>query len=231
MIRVIRRICIGILLIGVTARPEVQTPTKAIANRGEQFLKEWNHLFKGGPESLVARAVGHAEGTRTANGGKTRAFYGHTDLGNGVWNLGSFSFQHCRDAAYKCSTPEQADKFQLKRLWGQAVKLQEDAKKQGLTLTTEEALNGIDLANQAPLAALAAQGGYIELLKKAKSDGKKGDAAILWARVNSYWDGKRKKWAASGLGNTEARITHDQKRRMDSITDAVAEYRQQQQQN
>ena len=41
-------------------------------------------LFTGGPDSLVSKAVGSAEGTRTPTGGYTSAYYGHVDPGNGV---------------------------------------------------------------------------------------------------------------------------------------------------
>ncbi|HIK15393.1 MAG TPA: hypothetical protein IGS53_08950, partial [Leptolyngbyaceae cyanobacterium M33_DOE_097] len=56
-------------------------------------VRRLDTLFKGGSQSVVARTVGHAEGTRTAAGGYTRAYRGHVDPGNGVWNLGTFSFQ------------------------------------------------------------------------------------------------------------------------------------------
>jgi hypothetical protein len=82
-----------------------------------------------------------------------------------VWNLGSFSFQHCRE--YNCSTPEQADAHQLNRLKGQAEKLQQRTAALGFDMTLLEELNGIDLANQAPLAALG-EPGYPEWLKKAR---------------------------------------------------------------
>ncbi|OLP18842.1 hypothetical protein BST81_07950, partial [Leptolyngbya sp. 'hensonii'] len=71
-------------------------------------------LFQGGSFSLVAKAVGAAEGTRTPDGGRTWAYYGHRDPGNGVWNLGSFSYQHGADS------PAEADVKQLRRLTGQA---------------------------------------------------------------------------------------------------------------
>jgi len=182
-------------------------------------------IFAQGSDSLVARAVGHAEGTRTADGGKTSAYYGHTDPGNGVWNLGSFSFQHCREAAYNCSTPEEADVHQLRRLQGQADQLQARADRLDLNLTLEEELNGIDLANQAPAAALG-EPGYTEWLKKAQEKGLQGQDAILWARVSSYWDPHLQGWNAPGLGNTEANITHDQNRRMQAIARALATYQQ-----
>ncbi len=125
-------------------------------------------LFEKGSESIVARTVGHAEGTRSPDGSRTPAYFGHVDPGNGVWNLGSFSFQHCREAHYQCSTPEQADTFQLQRLKTQAETLEKRTAALKLAITLEEELNAIDLANQAPLAALG-KPGYSEHLQRAKN--------------------------------------------------------------
>ncbi len=177
-------------------------------------------LFAGGADSLVARTVGHAEGTRTAQGNKTAAYQGHVDPGNGAWNLGSFSFQHCPEAAYQCTTPEDADIYQLRRLQSQALALQNTAGQVGMRLTLVEHLNGIDLANQAPLAALGTPG-YIQLLWQAHRQGLQGEDAILWSRVQSYWQPDRQRWDAPGLGNTESRIRADQSRRMGAIGAAL----------
>ena len=177
-------------------------------------------LFAGGSDSLVARTVGHAEGTRTPDGRKTRAYYGHTDPGNGAWNLGSFSFQHCRDARYHCSTPEAADDRQLQRLQTQNAALLRQAATAKLSMTLAEELNGIDLANQAPLAALSDQG-YVDRLVQAKQKGFSGQDAILNARVWSYWNPQKNRWDAAGLGNTETSIRHDQERRLLAIARAL----------
>ena len=74
-------------------------------------------LFHGNSDSLVARAVGSAEGTRTAEGGYTAAYYGHVDPGNHKWNLGSFSYQH------GANSPTEADAKQLKWLYNQILEL------------------------------------------------------------------------------------------------------------
>ena len=66
-------------------------------------------VFEGGTDSLVARAVGSAEGTRTPTGAFNPAYNGHTDPGNGVWNMGTFSYQH------GAKTPAEADQKQLQR--------------------------------------------------------------------------------------------------------------------
>ncbi|MBW4655795.1 MAG: hypothetical protein KME20_22545 [Kaiparowitsia implicata GSE-PSE-MK54-09C] len=178
-----------------------------------------DHLFTGGTESLVARTVGSAEGTRTPEGHRNPAFYGHTDPGNGVWNLGTFSYQH------GAVSPEEADDKQLKRLHRQAHTIHQKAIALGLSLTLEETLNGIDLANQAPLAALD-RGGYLDWLVKAKEMGMEGDAAIAWARTRSFIDPDSQQWNAPGLGNNINSISHDQERRMRMITLALNAYRQ-----
>jgi len=184
-------------------------------------------LFHGDAESLVARTVGHAEGTRTAEGDRTPAYDGHTDPGNGVWNQGSFSFQHCGDPAYPCATPEDADRHQLQRLSAQAAQLRQRAISAQISLTLEAELNGIDLANQAPVAALGTPG-YVEWLKVAQENGLTGKEAIVWARVSSFWDSAIANWNAPGLGNTAARIEQDQRRRVDAIARALAAYQAQQ---
>ena len=178
-------------------------------------------LFKGGSDSLVARTVGHAEGTRASDGTKTHAYYGHVDPGNGVWNMGSFSYQH------EAKSPEEADEKQLQRLQAQADVIRQRADTQRLNLSLEEELNAIDLANQAPLAALDTPG-YVDWLKKAHDRGLTGSDAVLWARTQSYWNPRLNRWEAPGLGNTEANISHDQNRRQTAIARALSIYEQQQ---
>ncbi|MBW4471782.1 MAG: hypothetical protein KME45_15430 [Stenomitos rutilans HA7619-LM2] len=191
-----------------------ESPTPDVAT------EQGSDIFAGGSDSLVARTVGHAEGTRTADGSKTRAYYGHSDPGNGVWNLGSFSYQH------GAKSPEEADERQLRRLQQQADVIRQRADSHRLNLSLEEELNAIDLANQAPLAALDTPG-YIEWLKKARDRGLTGSDAVLWARTQSYWNPRRNRWEAPGLGNTEDGISHDQNRRLTAISRALGTYQQQ----
>lgn len=174
-------------------------------------------IFQGGSESLVARVVGSAEGTRTAEGIRTPAFYGHVDPGNGVWNLGTFSYQH------GASSPEEADRRQLQRLKTQTRTLEQRATTVGLTLSLLELLNGIDLANQAPAAALGRQG-YLDWLAEAYRLGMAGDEAILWARTRAFLDPDTQRWNAPGLGNTVASISRDQERRMVAIERALVAF-------
>lgn len=174
-------------------------------------------LFEGNSDSLVAWAVGSAEGTRTPNGAINPAYFGHTDPGNRVWNMGTFSYQH------GASTPAEADQKQLARLQNQGDVLRARALKHGLNLTLEETLNGLDLANQSPLAAIG-RVGYIERLAEAKANGYEGSEAILVARTRSYINPNTGRWNAPGLGNTEPSIRRDQQRRANAVAQAIAAY-------
>jgi hypothetical protein len=174
-------------------------------------------LFEGNSDSLVAWAVGSAEGTRTPNGAINPAYFGHTDPGNRVWNMGTFSYQH------GAKTPEEADQKQLARLQNQGEVLRQRALNHGMNLTLEETLNGLDLANQSPLAAIG-RVGYIERLAEAKANGYEGAEAILVARTRSYINPNTGRWNAPGLGNTEPSIRRDQQRRANAVAQALATY-------
>jgi hypothetical protein len=170
--------------------------------------------------TLVHRTVGSAEGTRAPDGSKTPAYEGHPDPGNGVWNIGSFSYQH------GAPDPRAADAAQMVRLQDFYATAVRKATERGLPLTKEEALNAIDVANQCPLC-VTEDGGYIERLAEAKSRGMTGDEAILWARTWSYWDLAKNDWNAPGLVKNpdepaEDQIRRDQNRRMTEINSAIA---------
>ncbi|MGF1514359.1 MAG: hypothetical protein ACFB5Z_11780 [Elainellaceae cyanobacterium] len=201
---------------GITFEPTAARAPELSGSMGSRPAPDMTlgALFSGGPESLVARAVGHAEGTRTAGGEKTQAYYGHTDPGNGVWNLGSFSYQH------SASSPEDADQKQLQRLQQQTAQMRERAASFSMTLGLEEELNGIDLANQAPEAALG-EGGYIDRLVEAYDKGLRGADAILWARTWSYINPETGAWDAPGLGNALWSIRDDQERRRQAIAQVL----------
>ncbi len=189
---------------------QAESKIKASSGTETQPISRTDQLFAGKADSLVARAIGHAEGTRTISGERTPAYYGHNDPGNGKWNLGSFSYQH------GASTPEVADDLQLQRLKEQYQTLQQQAQQLKLDLSLEEDLNGLDLANQAPRAALG-EAGYLARLAEAQTMGLRDHDAILWARTRAFLDPDTQQWNAPGLGNTLAGISRDQKRRMTAI--------------
>jgi hypothetical protein len=165
-------------------------------------------------DDLIRRAIGHAEGTLTVTGKETWAYNGHTDPGNQVWNQGAFSYQH------EANSPQDADQKQLARLRRQEQQLQQQAEALNLTLSLEEWLNALDLANQAPAAALES-GGYMDRLAESRHLFTDQQKAITWARTWSYWDLNLQAWNAPGLGNTELSIWADQARRQEAIAAAV----------
>ena len=187
-------------------------------NEAQSSLPNW--IYEGGSDSLVARVIGSAEGTRTASGERTQAYYGHTDPGNGVWNMGTFSYQH------GARSPQQADKKQLRRLQKQGNKIAKQAEQAEITMTLGEMLNGLDLANQAPRAALE-RGGYVDRLAEAREQGMQNSEAIVWARTYSYLNPDTQRWNAPGLGNTLPSIQRDQHRRHDAVARAFSYYQAQ----
>lgn len=170
-------------------------------------------LFASGVESIVAHAVGYAEGTRTPDGHRTLAYYGHVDPGNQQWNQGTFSYQQ------EASSPQEADQKQLAHLKRQAQVLYGLAASAGIVLTPLELLNGIDLANQAPRAAL--DRGYIHWLAAAKELHLPATEAIVWARTRAFLDPDTGRWNAPGLGNSIQSITRDQARRQQAIAEVL----------
>jgi len=179
-------------------------------------------IWEGGSESLVAWTVGAAEGTRGPDGSYNPAWHGHEDpckahgaCPNRGLNMGTFSY----DGA---ATPEEADAQYLPRLQREAAQIKETADAIGLEMSLVEFLNAIDLANQAPLAALGDMG-YPERLLEAKNNGLTGRDAIVWARSHSFKDPNRGfALNAPGLGNTMSRVKEDQDRRARQIEAALA---------
>lgn len=199
---------------------QIQSPAPV-----EEGLPLHETIFEGGGNSLVAIAVGSAEGTRTPSGGKTRHYRSHIDPGNGVMNIGTFSYQHHGGKM----SPEQADRAQLERLQGQFKDMRGAANFHGMELTLKEALNGIDLANQAPATALGQRknSSYIDLLFRAKTEfGLEGDDAIAFARTYAY-QRLDESWDAPGLClptcNTVESVRKDQNRRMKEVNRAISE--------
>ena len=200
--------------LGSAKATKTSVPMTAVVASDPQGAKPITVLFKGGSNSSVSKSVGLAEGTRTIKGGKTPAYYRHPDPGNGVINVGTFSYQHA------ASSPEDADSKQIPVLKAQAIKILVAARKMGITMTLAEAVNGVDLYNQAPKAVWE-RGGYLDTLKKAKSQNFTGEKAIIEARTKAFWNPNTMKWDAEGLGSNEDSVRHDQTRRAGAISQAL----------
>ncbi len=214
-----------------TTSPQPQADKSQKVARNSSASSARMDIFEGGSESLVARTVGAAEGTRTPDGGKTQNYYGHVDPGNGVWNRGTFSYQF---GNVENLSPDESDRRQLakiKRIY-ESVMLPKAEQHGVAPLTVAEEINGIDLINQAPLA-VTEEGGYIERLAQAKKEkGLTGDAAILEARIWAFWDGDKNSWDAPGLRayddiSKKESIRRDQERRMAMISKALESYERQ----
>lgn len=166
------------------------------------------------PDSPGVIAIGMAEGTRTVDGRPTRAYWGHTDPGNGARNMGSFSYQH------GARSPQEADLLQLQRLYPHVNALQATAEAYGIQLSVMELVAGVDLANQAPLATPH----YIGLLKQAHELGYDEMQAILEARAHSYINPETQQLEAGGFRNDWYRLRNDQARRLAAMYYALQAY-------
>jgi S-layer homology domain len=156
------------------------------------------------PDAPGVIAIGMAEGTRTVDGRPTRAYWGHTDPGNGARNMGSFSYQH------GARSPQEADLLQLQRLYPHVNALQATAQEYGMQLSVMELVAGVDLANQAPLATPY----YIGLLKQAHELGYDEMQSILEARAHSYINPDTQQLEAGGFRNDWYQLRNDQARRL-----------------
>lgn len=149
-------------------------------------------------------SIGAAEGTRDQNCNPTAAYKGHTDPGNGVENLGSFSYQH------GASSPEDADRRQLMRLRQAEADLQSQAvDKFGQPLSKPALGAALDLWNQSPEAGES----LIDNLPSAQPTSEQ----IVKARSQSYVDPATGHLDAPGLGNNAAQVEADQSRRTGEV--------------
>lgn len=197
-------------------------------------VTEWEWIWVGGNQSLLFRAIGAAEGTRGPDGGFNPAYQGHKDPGNGVWNIGTFSYQH------GAPDPEAADAKQVERLRAFESRLYAQAQELGIVLTKEVVLNALDLWNQSPRAAEGGTGRFGSRSFLANLDdliqvgeAKNGDYSpenIIKARTRSYLNHEAR-WTATGLNanpNTgwddaisRGRVWRDQERRYNAISRAI----------
>ena len=187
--------------------------------------------------SLGSVAIGHAEGNLTATGKIRPIYYGHSDPGNGVKNIGFCSLQKYLwkdlngDGTVSFSEADQRCSQLLK---GQAPKTAAKMLDFGFSADRhrEATLNGLDLWNQSRVAGRQFPRRY----HQARQRGLTGEAAILWARVESFRvlrGPKKGRLSASGLfricrRSPKARhlskwdcIARDQRRRVRAIAQVL----------
>lgn len=176
------------------------------------------------PDSLISVAIGHAEGNRSIDGGKTGSYFGHTDPGNGVENKGTFSVQKRVFVAAnpgQAFTPELADSFWLRRLRGIQSTYVNAANLGGLNPNLAFiSCSFFDLFTQSPGAATL-RGGFLDRLKNISQQGITRQS-IIQTRVNSFFDPDTGKLDAPGFGNSLSRLTADQERRTDALLTVIS---------
>jgi hypothetical protein len=150
-------------------------------------------------------AIGISEGTRTANGGYTKAYYGHRDPGNGVWNVGTVSGQ-------QGGSPASSDRRWMANLTSQSVSVAPILQRVGLQPGTQGwnrvLFNVLDLTVQAPVAARD----FIAKLPQVMRQGASIEA-IAKARADSFINPATGRLEAGGFGNSYNRLFADQRSR------------------
>ena len=123
-------------------------------------------------------AIGINEGTRTANGGYTKAYYGHRDQGDGNYNRGTVSGGRGNNLS-----PQQVDRRWMGVLTDASIRYSSVLKQLGLQSGTQgynrAMFNILDLTVQAPAAVrtflvklntVKAQNWTVEAFAKARAD-------------------------------------------------------------
>ena len=151
-------------------------------------------------------AIGIAEGTRTAKGGYTKAYYGHTDPGDGNRNMGTVSGGRNGE-----SSPQQVDRNWMATLTRTQMQFGPILRKVGLDVGTQGynrmMFNILDLNVQAP----AAVRDFVQKLPQIISGGLTVEA-IAKARADSFFTPSGR-LDAPGFNNSYQRLYSDQRSR------------------
>lgn len=180
-------------------------------------------FFQGGSNSLAAKVIGMAEGNRTASGGFTQHAKGHTDPGNGAYNIGSFSAQGGLNRGSIAASDEAVINELLKPY---ASKLAEQASRVGVQVTPKLLLNYLDTLNQGGSQVVTGWNdstkgagflGKLAMIKGREND----DAAIRQLRVESYRNTSGR--LETTFANQSA-LERDQQRRMGELARAQSAF-------
>ena len=150
-------------------------------------------------------AIGINEGTRTADGGYTKAYYGHRDPGNGKLNIGTVSGQ-------QGGSPQSSDRRWMGILTNTSVKVTPLLQRLGIPQNSvgfnRLLFNALDLAVQAP----AALPDFLKRLPRILQAGVTIEA-IAKARADSFFNPATGRLEAGGFGNNYGRLLADQRSR------------------
>ena len=156
-------------------------------------------------------AIGISEGTRTPSGGYTKAYYGHTDPGDGFANRGTVSGGRGMGNA----GPQQVDRHWMGILTRKATTSAPILQRIGLRPGTQgwhrAMFNILDLTVQAP----AAVPDFVRKLSVANRQGLTVEA-IAKARADAFINPRTGRLEAGGFGNSYSRLLADQRSRAGS---------------
>ena len=151
--------------------------------------------------------IGIAEGTRTASGGYTQAYYGHRDPGDGHYNRGTVSGGRGSNMS-----PEMVDRKWMGTLTAVQQRMRPVLMQYGLKPGTQGfnrmMFNLLDLTVQAPVAAQDLAGKLAEIKAKGWTV-----EAIAKARADSFINPRTGRLEAGGFGNSYQRLMQDQRSR------------------
>ena len=162
-------------------------------------------------------SIGIAEGTRTPNGGYTKAWFGHTDPADGNANRGTVSGGRGPTAGM---SPEQVDNYYMNRLTALSLAaapvLQSYGIKPNAQVWHRALFNYLDLYVQSPVAArdflrkvpeALQAGSQIEAFAKIRADSfKDPTTGRLYTSFNSYADLLRDQRSRAGAFDYRKRL-------------------------
>lgn len=161
-------------------------------------------------------AIGINEGTRTAGGGTTSAYRGHTDPGDQAANRGTFSYAPSRFGTDPNMTPEEADAAYMPNLTAAQSKYAPILKQLGYQEGTQDyaiaMFNILDLTVQAPAAVDDFVNNGLKNLAGMRLDAD----SIGDARAYAFYT-PQGNLDAPGFGNNFERLRADQKARSMTI--------------
>lgn len=153
-------------------------------------------------DTEIVCAIGNSEGTRGRDCSPNPAWYGHTDPGNGKWNMGTFSYQH------GAKTPEEADAAWLPILRKTENEMQAEAKERfGQYLSPKAIAVGLDSMTQSPHASTV----YVRNLPSANPSFEE----LVDARTKSL------NWSRSIKPGGRMNVRADQERRIRRVFEQI----------
>ena len=200
-----------------TRRKPLEAGTRPLPQINGNVVVKVVPLTMSGPKHPYFVSIGIAEGTRTPNGGFTKAWYGHSDPGDSNYNRGTVSGGR---GPTRGMTPEQVDNYYMNELTalslGAAPVLQQYGLKPNAQIWHRAMFNYLDLHVQSPAAArdflrkipeAIKAGGQIEAFAKIRADSYRDPVSgRLYTSFASYGDLLRDQRSRAGAFDYRKRL-------------------------